>query len=58
MKYPNCRICKTLKERIPDLDDDLLDSYHESKIGWEDFPKRQQDEIIEIMLEIGGSEEV
>jgi len=50
MKYPNCRYCRKIKEMFPEIPDEMIDAYHESRIGWADFPKRYQDDIIEIML--------
>jgi hypothetical protein len=50
MKFKNCEICKKIKEEIPDIPDNLLDKYHLSLITIEDFPKKFQDKLIDIML--------
>jgi len=50
MKYPDCRYCKEIKKGFPEIKDEMIDAYHESRIGWEDFPRQYQDTIIEIML--------
>jgi len=51
MKYPNCPICKALRKALPpEVPDELIDDYHESKGSYELFPKKYQDIVIEIML--------
>lgn len=50
MKYPDCKICKALREALPDtVSDEVINDYHESKIGWEGFPKEFQDKVLEII---------
>lgn len=57
LKYPNCKICKALREALPDdVSDDLINAYHESKGSYELFPKRYQDIVIDIMLEIDNGD--
>jgi hypothetical protein len=50
LKYPKCPYCKALRRELPDeVTDKMINDYHESKIGWERFPKEFQDAVIEIM---------
>ena len=51
LKYPNCEICKLLKEI--GLDDKTINDYHESKIGIEDLPEYAQIELIDFWKERG-----
>lgn len=54
LKYPYCKYCRRLRDFLPDsVSDEMIDRYHESKIGWEDFPKEVQDIVIQVM---GGDE--
>lgn len=57
MKYKNCPICRAIKFLLPQIDDELIDAYHESKIGWEDFPRRYQDDVLEIVIALRNIEE-
>jgi len=51
LKYPNCEICRRLREALPsEVDDEVINDYHESKGSYELFPKRHQDIVIEVML--------
>jgi len=51
LKYPNCEICKKLREVLPknEVPDEMINDYHESKGSYELFPKKYQDIVIEIM---------
>jgi len=53
LKYPDCKICEALREtfRPSDLSDEQINDYHESKIGWEDFDRRLQDDILTVVIE-------
>ena len=55
LKYPNCPICRKLREALPEdeVPDEIINDYHESKGSYELFPKRWQDTVIEIMLSFG-----
>lgn len=44
LKYPNCPICKFLKEL--GVRDQAINDYHESKICFTDFPDDIQVELI------------
>jgi len=59
LKYPNCKICKAIRETFDKsaISDKQINDYHESKIGFEDFEKRYQDDILDIVNEIEESEE-
>jgi len=51
LKYPDCVICKRLREALPDdVDDETINDYHESKGSYELFPKRYRATVIEIMI--------
>jgi len=50
LKYPECPYCKALRRELPEeVTDVMINDYHESKIGREDFPKEVQGVVIEIM---------
>ena len=53
MKYPNCKICRRLREVLPEdeVPDEVINAYHESKGSYELFPKKWQDTVIDVMLE-------
>jgi len=59
LKYPNCEVCKALRETFSraDLTDKQINDYHESKIGWEDFDKRMQDDILEVVIQVTRKQE-
>jgi len=51
LKYPNCPICRKLREALPpEVPDEVINDYHESKGSYELFPKNVQDIVIEVML--------
>jgi hypothetical protein len=51
LKYPNCPICRALREALPqEVSDETINRYHESEGSYELFPKRYQNTVIEIML--------
>jgi hypothetical protein len=50
LRYPNCPYCKALREELPEeVTDEMINDYHESKVGWEDFPKEFRGKVVEIM---------
>ena len=57
LKYPNCPVCKALREAFSkkDVSDEMINDYHESKIGWEDFPRYLQDDVLQIVIETENS---
>lgn len=59
LKYPDCEVCKALRETFSpaDVSDQQINDYHESKIGWEDFDKRLQDDILEVILKVDRAED-
>jgi len=59
LKHPNCEVCKALRETFSrtDLTDKQINDYHESKIGWEDFDRRMQDDILEVVIEVTREED-
>lgn len=53
LKHPNCPICKAIKEQT-EASDRQINAYHESEGSYELFDKRDQDTVIEIVLELGA----
>ena len=55
LKYPNCEICRRLREVLPEdeVPDEIINAYHESQGSYELFPKKWQDAVIDVMLEVG-----
>jgi hypothetical protein len=52
LKYPRCRICQKLRGALPpEVPDEVIDAYHESRGSYDLFPKRYQDIVIRVMLE-------
>ncbi len=49
LKYPSCPICKAIKEQTK-ASDRQINAYHESEGSYEIFDKRDQDIVIEIVM--------
>jgi len=53
LKYPDCEVCRRLREVLPpEVGDNVINDYHESKGSYELFPKRYRDIVIKVMLEL------
>lgn len=54
LNYPDCEVCKALREtfRETDITDKQINDYHESKIGWEDFPRYLQDDVLDVVIAV------
>lgn len=53
MKYPECAICKFLKDL--DVDEDVINDYHESKITMNNLPQNVQVELMKFFEELDSN---